>query len=165
MLWFVITMGIILSVVVVAPVSSSANELNFSVLPNLPDNQIDRNQGYYNLKLAPGQAETTSVTLSNNTDKDIVVGITLGRATTGLSGTVQYLSTNDKDLKTLMDKSFKHDIVKLVDVPKQQTIPAHSSVEVPINIQMPTKAFKGVTAMLVQFRLILFVERVVKFYT
>lgn len=129
-----------------APAAVSANEINFAVIPNLPDNQVDKNHSYFDLELNPGQSQTVSVTLKNDTDKDVVVAMAMTRATTNTAGVVQYSSTSDKDLKSKLDKSYTNDIVKAVNVPDSQTIPAHSSIQVPITIKMPNQNFKGVMA-------------------
>ena len=130
----------------------SASAVNFAVIPDMPDNQINQDHGYFELQLDPNQSQTVNVTLKNDTDKDVVVGITMARATTGMSGAVQYSSTSDKDVKSLLDASFKHDIVKAVDVPDKATIPAHSSIQVPINVKMPARSFNGVMAGALSFQ-------------
>lgn len=79
--------------------TASANQMNFAVIPNLPDNQVDKNHSYFDLQLDPGQTQTVSVTLRNDTDKDVVVAITMARATTNTSGVVQYSSTSDADVR------------------------------------------------------------------
>ena len=141
---FVVAM---ISVILVGVTSTvSANQMNFAVIPNLPDNQVDKNHSYFDLQLDPGQTQTVSVTLRNDTDKDVVVAITMARATTNTSGVVQYSSTSDADVKSKMDKSFANDIVKAVSVPDKQTIPAKSAIEVPVTIKMPDQPFDGLMA-------------------
>ncbi|WP_459523970.1 DUF916 and DUF3324 domain-containing protein [Leuconostoc lactis] len=127
-------------------VRSAASEINFSVTPNLPSSQIDTSHSYFDLKLAPKATETATVTLRNSTNENLVIAVSTSRATTNHAGVVQYSSTADRDVDEKMDSSYRNDITKLVVVPKQISIPAHSQIEVPVQIKMPDKAFDGVIA-------------------
>lgn len=123
-----------------------ASEINFSVTPNLPQSQIDKNNSYFDLKLAPDAVESATVSLRNDTNENLIVSVVASRATTNHAGVVQYSSTVDSDLKEKLDSSYQYDITKMISVPKEVTIPAKSQIEVPVKIQMPNKEFSGVLA-------------------
>lgn len=39
----------------------------------IPENQIDKNQTYFDLKMQPGQKQTIQVQMKNDTNKEVVV--------------------------------------------------------------------------------------------
>lgn len=125
---------------------SFASEFNFAVTTHLPDNQVDKSHSYFDLKVDPGSEQTVTISLRNDTSKDVIVDAQVARASTGMSGTVQYSSTDVKDINSVMDKSFNNDIVKAVSIPKEITIPKKSTVDVPVEVKAPAAAFKGIMA-------------------
>lgn len=56
----------------------SANQLTFSVTPVLPDNQIDKTDGFFNLKLDQGASEDLMLHYANNTKQPIEVSTSVG---------------------------------------------------------------------------------------
>lgn len=60
----------------------SANQLTFSVTPVLPDNQIDKTDGFFNLKLDQGASEDLMLHYANNTKQPIEVSTSVAPAST-----------------------------------------------------------------------------------
>ncbi|MEY8515088.1 DUF916 and DUF3324 domain-containing protein [Lactococcus taiwanensis] len=118
-----------------------ADGANFNVVPNLPENQISKNSGYFDLFMKPGESQDLTIKLSNTTSKAITVDTTFSNATTADSGLAVYVpSTKPKD------KSLVRDISDYVTIDKQVKIPADSTVEVKAKVKMPEESFKGVMA-------------------
>lgn len=119
--------------------STTGSGLAFTVKTNLPANQIDKNNDFYQLKMAPGQKQTVTATVYNTTNKPTTVSINVQTASTSINGTIDY----SKAL-TRWDKSLKHKLSEIVSYPKLITIPAGKSQDVAFNISMPEDNYKGI---------------------
>ena len=117
----------------------SASEMNFSVNTVIPTNQIDKEKTYFNLKMAPKQEQDVTVTLKNNTKKDITVEIGINTAKTSSNGVIADSESNIKK-----DNSLKYDLSKLVKGPDSVVVPASSSKDVTFHISMPDNSFDGI---------------------
>lgn len=124
-----------------APTYSYANEFSFGVTPLIPENQIDKDKTYFDLRFDPGQKETVYVQLQNDLDREVKVDVSLSPAFTNSNVIVEYSKAN-----AARDQSLKYDLSKLVEAPPQVALAPHSAVKVPFAIQMPDTGFKGVIA-------------------
>ena len=73
----------------------SASEMSFSVQAVIPENQIDKSQSYFDLKMQPDQSQDLTVELYNNTEKDLTISVTPNAATTNQNGVVEYNNQTD----------------------------------------------------------------------
>lgn len=119
--------------------SASASEFNFNVSTELPDNQVDSNVTYFDLKVTPGQEQTIYIKVTNSSNKKITVLPKINEAKTNKNGSIQY-DTNSIET----DKLLKKNIVDYVDVQKSIDVPANSSVALPIKLTIPKKGFDGI---------------------
>ena len=103
-----------------------ANEFNFSVTPILPENQIGKS-GYFNLKMAPGQSQELTLTLTNSTERTVVVEETIASATTNINGVIEY---SPNDIKH--DKTLKYNITDYAKIPAEITLAPNSSQQVKV---------------------------------
>lgn len=117
-----------------------ASELNFSVLPVIPENQQDKDKTYFDIKLAPLEHQELKVRLKNDTSKEVTVETDLNRATTNLNGVVEYGKTTDtKDASVIYNIE---DYVKITD--KEISIPANGEKELILNVDAPSEMFEGI---------------------
>lgn len=121
----------------------NASELNFAVEPVLPKNQVDDSKSYFDLQLKPGETQTLNVDLKNDTNNAVDVKPIIGRATTNSNGVIEYSSHGEKEYEKYLDNSIKNDFTKFVTVDSKVTIPANSTIKVPIKVEMPPKEFSG----------------------
>lgn len=122
--------------------SVDASELKFSVEPILPENQFNKENTYFDLKVTPNQKQTLKIHMRNDTDKEVIVEPTIKPATTNLNGVVEYGISNSK-----LDDTAPYDISKLLKVKeKEAKIPAKKAIDLEIELQMPKEAFDGVLA-------------------
>lgn len=119
--------------------SASAAELNFSVESVLPDNQRDKKQTYFDLRMKPGQEQTVKVKLRNTTKKDVTVNIGANEAKTNMNGSTQY-DTNEIE----RDSTLKYSLADIVTVEKEVVVKPDSEIEVPVKIKMPDEDIKGI---------------------
>ncbi len=100
---------------------SKASELNFSVNAVIPDNQIDKEKSYFDLKVTPGEKQKLKVKLRNTTDKEIVINPHIQSAKTNKNGVIDYTPNKIKKDDTL--KIAMEDVAK---VPEEVTVPPQS---------------------------------------
>lgn len=120
----------------------SASQLNFSVEPVLPENQLDKAKTYFDIKLANSNDQTLEIKVTNHATVAITVETSLNRATTNINGIVEYdQGVGEKD------SSLKVDIEELVviDQPKLLLKPSETRI-LTLKIKVPTKKFTGVLA-------------------
>lgn len=118
---------------------SKASELNFSVNAVIPDNQIDKEKSYFDLKVTPGEKQKLIVKLRNTTDKEIVINPHIQSAKTNKNGVIDYTPNKIKKDDTL--KIAMEDIAK---VPKEVTVPPQSEKDLTIEVTVPKDKFDGV---------------------
>jgi len=118
-----------------------ASEFNFAVNPVVPENQIDKELTYFDLKMNPGAQQTLNVQLRNDTDKDITVEASINSATTNLNGVVEYGSNKIKP-----DESLKYNLKDYAKIDGEITLAKHTEKEVPVSVTMPKESFDGVMA-------------------
>lgn len=75
-------------------VTSQASEINFNVKAILPENQRSKEISYFDLRVVPGETQTLSVELTNDTEEDVTVYASANSAITNDNGIVDY-SYND----------------------------------------------------------------------
>ncbi|MGY3742052.1 DUF916 and DUF3324 domain-containing protein [Leuconostoc inhae] len=141
-MWSLLVVLFVLSVFPViaqADTSTTGSGISFTVKTNLPDNQIDKNNEFYQLKMLPGQKQTVTATVYNVTQKATTVNINVQTASTTMNGTVDY----SKSL-TNWDTSLQHKLSDFISYPKSITIPAGKSQNISFVISMPKDAYQGI---------------------
>lgn len=113
--------------------------MKFSVSAVIPENQNDKNQSYFNLKMQPGQKQILKVKLRNSTNKEVIVITSANTAITNSNGITDYSTTNSK-----LDNTLKIPFSKITKVNQETKIPAKSTVTLEVEIKMPKEPFDGV---------------------
>ena len=117
-----------------------ANEgVYFSVSSIIPENQINKNLSYFNLKVAPSSSQELKVKIFNNKKHEIKVKAMITPATTCRNGFISYTNL------TSYDESLKYplpDILKLEQ--SEYTVPAEGSVTATALLSMPQEHFDGI---------------------
>ncbi|MGE7917212.1 DUF916 and DUF3324 domain-containing protein [Lysinibacillus xylanilyticus] len=119
----------------------SASEFNFGVYTVIPDNQIDKQKSYFNLKMEPNQKQTLTIQLKNDTGEDVVIEPIIHSATTNINGVVEYGPTSAE-----RDSSLPYELGDLIQTEKEITIPAKGSKDLQLNVTMPEEEFDGILA-------------------
>ncbi|PLW60200.1 DUF916 and DUF3324 domain-containing protein [Lactococcus lactis] len=119
-----------------------ASSSNFNVSPEIPENQVDKNFGYFNLVMSPESQQTLSFKVNNATSKSITVEMAFAHSTTNGNGLAIYDSS-----KATKDSSLKYNIEDFVDIPKKEvTIAAHAQVIMTAKVTMPKGMDTGILA-------------------
>lgn len=138
---FIVLSGFIALLFIAGSNFVHADSANFTVHPNIGENQVDESFGYFNVLLKPKQSQLLTFTLYNNKTEPIKVSTTFGTAFTSQSGNPGYTPDLVKP-----DPSLKINLKDYVTLPRDVTIPAKSSVIISSRLTMPDQLFSGVIA-------------------
>ncbi|WP_245341781.1 DUF916 and DUF3324 domain-containing protein [Enterococcus rivorum] len=103
-----------------------------------PENQQNKEVGYFDLHLNPGQKQMVQMKLKNTSEEQIVLGVALNSAKTNSNGVIEYGPNNIPN-----DSSLKYDFSTIVEAPKEVTLAPKSETMLDLNIKMPEEAFEG----------------------
>lgn len=131
----------IASIILVSPIRVAASEFNFAVVPQIPENQIDKSKTYFDLKLNPNAEQELSVVLRNDTDRDVIVEAHINSATTNSNGVVEY-----GENKIEPDNSLKYNLRDYATIEPEINVPAGQEVVTKVKVKMPEESFNGVMA-------------------
>lgn len=116
-----------------------AGTMNYSVKANIPENQINKNLTYFDLKMSPGSTQTISLTVKNGSAEPIELMIEPNTAITNQNGVIDYSKQEYEK-----DSSLKYAFSDLISPKKKVTLQGHEAKEVPFTIQMPQESFDGI---------------------
>lgn len=119
-------------------VSSLAAGEGFGYEVLLPKNQMDKNIGYFHLKMEPGQEQKAQIKLTNLSGKKIVVKVGINGAKTNTNGLIEYNSNNKKD-----DPSVIFPFTDIVNAPKKVELNPKEEKMLDIAIKMPETSYDG----------------------
>ncbi|MBP1046184.1 DUF916 and DUF3324 domain-containing protein [Enterococcus sp. BWM-S5] len=118
--------------------SQAAEEASgFTYQVIFPENQQSEN-GYYDLRMSPGQKQTVEILLKNHGKEELTVNVTLSGARTNPNGVVEYGPT-----KLEADESMKYEFTDIVKGPEAVTMAPGAEEAVRLEITMPEASFDG----------------------
>ncbi|BFH43359.1 DUF916 domain-containing protein [Paenibacillus melissococcoides] len=116
-----------------------AGSMNYSVKANIPENQINKNLTYFDLKMEPGSKQTISLTVKNGSAERIELMIEPNTAITNQNGVIDYSKHEHEK-----DSSLKYAFSELISPKQTVSVKGKETKEVPFTIQMPEEPFDGV---------------------
>lgn len=138
--------GLFMSVGVVNA-SEKSNQVNFNIAPILPDNQLDRGNSFFDLKVESGTKQTLKVQINNFSKEEQKFRISINRAETNGNLIIDYSqSTDQKDINS------EENIEEWVKYPESVTIPAEKAGVVSLEMSVPKKEFEGIVLGGIQVR-------------
>lgn len=112
---------------------------NFTVNPNLPENQLENITGYFHVALTSSQDQQLTVDITNTTSEVITVIPSLATATTNSNGVISYKETSDA-----MDESLSIDFKAIATLSDTEIVlESFETKAVTLFIQIPETAIKG----------------------
>lgn len=111
----------------------------YSIL--FPDNQIDKELGYYHLKMTPGQQQQLAIVLTNTSNEKIKVDVKVNGAKTNQNGIIEY---GESDIKN--DASLNSDFKDLVKAPESVELAPKETKKLELTVKMPRTSYDGVIA-------------------
>lgn len=116
-----------------------AEDLNYSVSAELPNNQLNTSATYFDLMVTPNMTQKIGVVISNTDAVAHHYQVKVNRSETNTNGIVDYVKHN-----VPAPKSLKYDIETIATTPEKVTVPAKSAKTITVNIKMPSESFSGV---------------------
>lgn len=111
---------------------------DYTVKPIIPENQSNKDLGYFDILLGADKEQTLQVELSNNTEQEIKIDVTLSSAVTNMTGLVVYEPT-----EIVADSSLKYNLKDYVNTPKVVILPPLTRQKLDLKVKMPNEAFNG----------------------
>ena len=118
--------------------TNAEREGYYYVRAEIPENQINKKNSYFDLLVEPGQSQTIQISIFNTSDEDIVVNVSVNNAATNTNGTIMYTTQGIKD------ESADLSIEEIVHVKEKQfMLSGNDSTIIEIDIMLPEKEFLG----------------------
>lgn len=121
------------------PLVGHAEDMAYSVKANLPENQRETGNTFFDLLVKPEQTQELSITITSGSDKEETYTITPNIATTNNNGVIEYSQTPNKK-----DSSLKVPFTDLISEKQEITLAPTESKEVKFTLKMPKKPIEGV---------------------
>ena len=113
----------------------------------LPDNQINKEVEYFDLKMTPLAKQKVKIQVSNMTEEPINFKLRYSNAKTTSNGVIEYSENGELKLNTPVGYSF----TEILSGPDDLNVPAKKTEEVEFLISMPEKIYDGSIAGGVEF--------------
>lgn len=127
----------------------SANQMGFTIQTMQPENQKNKELTYFDLKTKPGEEQTIQAELTNLTNRDKKIRVSVGQATTNLNGAIEYDPAKEKQLDKTRPALLKNIVSPRVS---KVTLPANGKKIVAFKVAVPQKDFPGIIAGGISFR-------------
>lgn len=125
--------------------AEASGGLRFSVKPNIPETQINKEVSYFDLLVEPNQTQEITVSMKNTSDEPVTIQPQINSAITNSSGVVEYSNHGNKE--RIFDKSLKYNIEDLVKIEENEvTLNPAEEYELKVTISAPAEKFAGVIA-------------------
>lgn len=111
----------------------------FSIRARIPENQIDKNKTYFDLRMNPADVQVIEVDIMNASNSDIEVSVDAISASTNSNGIIDYRTKGIRDDTMLVPFS---EIATLSDSTLQ--VDANSTKTISATIRMPEETYDGV---------------------
>lgn len=113
--------------------------VGFSVKALLPENQVEGNFSYFNLRVQPNDVQTLNTTIYNNENEPITVALSVRNGSTNQNGLIVYEET-----EAMPDADFLSLTEILTFTEEEIVIPPGESRVVSATLQVPEEPFEGV---------------------
>lgn len=120
-------------------VKAESDSAGFYVSAQLPDNQIDKNVSYFDLRMKPSQEQTVKVKVFNEKSEDMDVSVYVANASSNSNGLIDYTQQGVKD------SSLEYPLESIAKPETDMiTIPANGSKTVSVKLNMPKDEYDGI---------------------
>lgn len=117
---------------------ANSEYVSYSVKAILPENQIDHNHSYFNLRVEPNDVQELQTEIFNNENEDISVHLSVRNSSTNQNGVIVYEDTEMNDSNWLPQLT---DMVTFEE--ETVVIPAGESKIASATLQVPDQRFDG----------------------
>ncbi|BDZ32249.1 DUF916 and DUF3324 domain-containing protein [Lactiplantibacillus sp. WILCCON 0030] len=134
-----LSLTVIIGVIFGGLTVAHAENLNYTVSADLPQNQLNSKVSYFDLKVTPGQKQDLTIRIKNSDSQAHKYVITPNRATTNDNGVIDYSQSKAK-----ADASLKFDLKSALSKSQTVSVPAKSTKAVTFKLTVPKKGFEGI---------------------
>ncbi|WP_221636273.1 DUF916 and DUF3324 domain-containing protein [Listeria fleischmannii] len=146
--YFVGITTIFMILLAIPSIHVSAEDVDYSVQAIIPDNQIDKKQGYFDLKMQPKMKQRLQIKVFNSSNHEITIKQNVTYASTNKSGMIDYSNKPFKEA----DKSLEVPLPTIAKISDDTIkIPASSTSSISVDIEMPEQRFDGMILGAVEF--------------
>lgn len=131
----------LLTVPVNANEEKTAGMAGFTYSIKFPDNQIDKELGYYHLKMNPGEQQNLDIALSNPSSEKVTVDVKINGAKTNQNGVIEYGESSIKN-----DSSLKFNFTDVVKAPQSVELAPGETKNLELKVNMPETEYDGIIA-------------------
>lgn len=118
--------------------SMSNDEVGFYVKAVIPNNQIDKDKTYFDLRVTPNQIQDIAIEIHNVSTSPITVHISINDASTNSAGEVEYQSSGTSA------ESLQYSLPEIIYLEEEElVVPQNSMVEVQGKLTVPENKFDG----------------------
>lgn len=137
-LYFILIVIVLCSIFPTYAYAESTGQVGYDIQAIIPENQIDKNKSFFDLKMEPSQKQVIEIMINNTSNKDSSFKVSVNQAYTNNQGFIDY-SKNDIE----PDESMKYKMSDIAKVEEEVVVSANSSRKVPITLEMPEEKFYG----------------------
>jgi len=138
-LYFLLVMSLFNFPPKVTATVSTANEIGYHIYSIAPENQINNDNSFFDLRMKPNQEQTIEFVIANTSDIDQTYTIELNQAYTNNQGYIDY--SENKNSPSNINKQFS--IEQIAKIQKNVTVHKQSTTKIPINLKMPSEQYDG----------------------
>lgn len=117
---------------------TSLASMGFTKEVQHPENQLTDGEAL-NLLMTPGQKQQVTVVLSNDSDEESIIEVSINGARTNGFGGLEYSPNEFKS-----DETMTYDLADLVTAPEEVVIPGKGTADLVLDISMPNEPFQGI---------------------
>lgn len=117
--------------------AQTADMADFTVRAILPENQLENENTYFDLRMKPGQRQTLQVEVYNAADAAIVLDVSLNAASTNRNGIIEYL------IERTPDETLRFPFHSIAQTQPEVTLAPKEQKRIAVEISMPEEEFDG----------------------
>lgn len=114
---------------------ANADSAGYGVTPLLPDNQLTADS-FFNLLVSPDTSQELHIQLTNQSNQEKRLKLTVSTASTTKQGTIDYTTTPKLNQGSALDE--------LLTVPDKVTLAANETKVISLTLKIPAKPFTGI---------------------
>lgn len=116
---------------------SSQND-TYSVSPVFSEHQTKGVESFFDIRWTPAFTERFEVLITNHSDTSKTYQIQVNKARTNRNGIIDYSDSTPES------KTIKYQLTKMIQLPKEVTVPARQSQKVEGTLKFPPASFNGI---------------------
>lgn len=111
---------------------------SYAASPVLSEHQTEGVTGFFDIRWTPNHTEQFSVRITNKSDSEKTYKLEVNKARTNRNGIIDYSDQKPEDTTA------QYQLTKMINLPKEVTVAAQSSQEVPGTLVIPSVSFNGI---------------------